>query len=174
MVSHVWLFFTPWTAVHQTLLSMGFPRQEYLSELPFPPLGNLPEPGIKPASPALAGRFFTTGTTSEALLSYPMVTNIKLPNLSIFQQGKFISQSPFMSFIGWMQFYSLSPSFWEQSTRNRQFLRPINLRAGGKWNRKPTCHLKALRVSAQKVAHDTSDQSSLAKMSYMPESDVHE
>ena len=42
---------------------MGFFRQEYWSGLPFPPPGNLPDPGIEPASlasPALAGRFFTT------------------------------------------------------------------------------------------------------------------
>ena len=43
--------------------SMGFSRQEYWSRLPFPPLGDLPDPRIEPASPvspALAGRFFTT------------------------------------------------------------------------------------------------------------------
>ena len=41
-------------------LSMGFSRQEYWSGLPFPPPGDLPDPGIKPASPvALTGRFFT-------------------------------------------------------------------------------------------------------------------
>ena len=39
-------------------LSMGFPRQEYWSGLPFPSPGWLPYPGIKPASPALAGGFF--------------------------------------------------------------------------------------------------------------------
>jgi len=39
---------------------VGFPRQEYWSQLPFPSTGELPEPGIKPASPALAGRFYTT------------------------------------------------------------------------------------------------------------------
>jgi len=38
---------------------MGFPRQEYWSGLPFPPPGDLPNPGIKPASLALAGGFFT-------------------------------------------------------------------------------------------------------------------
>ena len=37
----------------------GFPRGEYWSELPFPPLGDLPDPGIEPESPALVGRFFT-------------------------------------------------------------------------------------------------------------------
>ena len=45
------------------LLSMGFSKQEYWNALPFPSPGNLPNPGIEPASlvsPALAGRFFTT------------------------------------------------------------------------------------------------------------------
>ena len=39
---------------------MGFPRQEYCSGLPFPSPGNLPDPGIEPESPTLAGEFFTT------------------------------------------------------------------------------------------------------------------
>ena len=39
---------------------MGFPRQEHWNELPFPFLGDLPDPGIRPASPAFAGGFFTT------------------------------------------------------------------------------------------------------------------
>ena len=42
------------------LLSMGFLRQEYWSGLPFPSPGDLPNPGIEPMSPALAGGFFTT------------------------------------------------------------------------------------------------------------------
>ena len=41
-------------------LFMGFPRQEYWSALPFPPPGHPPDPGIKPASSALASGFFTT------------------------------------------------------------------------------------------------------------------
>ena len=44
-------------------MSMGFSRQEYWRGLPFPSPGDLPDPGIKPvslASPAVAGRFFTT------------------------------------------------------------------------------------------------------------------
>ena len=49
-----------WTVVHQVPVSMGFPRQEYCSGLPFPPTWNLPDPGIEPTSPAFAGRFFTT------------------------------------------------------------------------------------------------------------------
>ena len=53
-------FASPWTVAHQTPLSMEFFRQEYWDELPFPLPGNLSNPGIEPASPALAGRFFTT------------------------------------------------------------------------------------------------------------------
>ena len=50
-LSHVRLFTTPWTVAHQAPLSMGFPRQDYWSGLPFPPPGDLPKPGIKPESP---------------------------------------------------------------------------------------------------------------------------
>ena len=39
---------------------MGFPRQQYWNGLPFHFLGDLPDAGIKPASPALVGRFITT------------------------------------------------------------------------------------------------------------------
>ena len=48
------------TVAHQAPLSMGFSRQEYWSGLPFPPPGDLPDPWVKPVSPALAGGFFTT------------------------------------------------------------------------------------------------------------------
>ena len=64
--SGVWLFETPRTVAHQVPLSIEFSRQEYWSGLPFPPSGDLPDPGIKSASlrsPALAGRFFTPRTT---------------------------------------------------------------------------------------------------------------
>ena len=51
---------TPWTVARQASLSMGFSRQEYRSGLPFLSPGDLPNPGIKSESPALAGGFFTT------------------------------------------------------------------------------------------------------------------
>ena len=44
---------TPWAVAHQAPLSMGFSKQEYWSGLPFPAPGDLPDPGIKPRSPAL-------------------------------------------------------------------------------------------------------------------------
>ena len=61
MLSHlcrVGLFVTPWTIARQAPPSIGFSRQEYWSGLPCPPPGDLPDPGIKPASvvsPDLAG-----------------------------------------------------------------------------------------------------------------------
>ena len=66
--SSVLLFATLWTIAHQAPLSMGFSGQEYWSGLPFPPPGDLPDPGIEPESPlspALARVFFTTSATLE-------------------------------------------------------------------------------------------------------------
>ena len=63
---------TPWTVAHQAPLSMEFSRQEYWSGLPFPPRGDLPDPGIEavlPVSPALAGGFFTTEPPGKPLVS---------------------------------------------------------------------------------------------------------
>ena len=53
LVSRVQPFVTPWTVAYQAPLSMGFSRQEYWSEVPFPSPGDLPNPGIEPRSPAL-------------------------------------------------------------------------------------------------------------------------
>ena len=60
VLSRVQIFATPWTVALQAPLSMGFPRQEYWRELPFPSSGDLPDPGSELTSPSLAGRFFTT------------------------------------------------------------------------------------------------------------------
>ena len=56
-------FVNPWTVAQQAPLSMGFLKQEYWSELPFPSSGDLPDPATEPMSlmsPELAGGFFTT------------------------------------------------------------------------------------------------------------------
>ena len=59
MLSCVWLFATPWTADHQAPLSMDFSRQEWWNGSPFPSPGDLPDPGIKPSSPAFAHLCFS-------------------------------------------------------------------------------------------------------------------
>jgi len=51
---------TPWTVAHQAPPSMEFSRQEYWSGLPFPSPGDLPNPGIKPRSPALQADALTS------------------------------------------------------------------------------------------------------------------
>ena len=50
--SCIQLFATLWTVAHQALLFMGFSREEYWSGLPCPSPGDLPDPGIEPASSA--------------------------------------------------------------------------------------------------------------------------
>ena len=76
LFSHVWFFATPWTVAHQAPLSMGVSKQGNWSGLPFPSPGDLPDPGIEPASPALTGRFFTTEP--------PWKSIVDLRNLQIF------------------------------------------------------------------------------------------
>ena len=55
VLSCVWLFATPWTVVRHAPLSMTFSRQEFWIGLPFPTPEDIPEPGIEPTLPALAG-----------------------------------------------------------------------------------------------------------------------
>ena len=77
VLSHVQLFATPWTVAHQASLPWVFSRQEHWSGLPCPPPGDLPNPGIKPRSPALQvdsllseppGEPKNTGVGSSSLL----------------------------------------------------------------------------------------------------------
>ena len=63
-------FVTPWTVAHQTHLSTGFPRQEYWSALPFLPPGDLSNPRIEPASPALQADSLPTAKPSGKLCTY--------------------------------------------------------------------------------------------------------
>ena len=76
--SHIQLLVTLWIVALQAPLSIGFSRQEYWNGLSFPPPGDLTDPGIKPTSlmsPALAGGFFTTSTTWEALAWFYFCTS---------------------------------------------------------------------------------------------------
>ena len=84
LLSHVQLFATPWTVARQAPLSMGFSRQEYWSGLPWPSPGDLPNPGIKPGSPALQ---------ADALSSEPPGRGYK-PHLILLSQGThYLTQS---------------------------------------------------------------------------------
>ena len=61
-------FLTPWITAHQAPLSMRILRQEYWSGFPFPSTGDLPDPGIKPASPVFVGRFSTAELPGKPVL----------------------------------------------------------------------------------------------------------
>ena len=71
MLSHTVVsdsFVIPWTVACQALLPMGFPGQGYWTGLPFPSPGDLLNPGIEPASPALEGELFITETPGKPSL----------------------------------------------------------------------------------------------------------
>ena len=73
------------TVAHQAPLSMGFPRQEYWTGLPFSPPEDLPDPGIEPGSPALAGGFLTTEPPGKTSLNQQVQLKIHPLPGSLFQ-----------------------------------------------------------------------------------------
>ena len=70
--SHVRLFAPHWTVAHQAPVSMGFPRQECWSGLPFPFPGDFPDPEIEPTSRALAGGLFTTEPPGKSIRDHAL------------------------------------------------------------------------------------------------------
>ena len=60
----------PWTVARQGRLSLGFSRQEYWSGLPFPPPGDLPDPGIEPRYPPLQADALTSEPPGKLFFSY--------------------------------------------------------------------------------------------------------
>ena len=86
-LSRVWLFSTLWTTAYQAPPSMEFSRQGYWSGVPFPSPGNLPDPGIKPGSPALQTlyRLSRQGSPKYLLMTLLMLLAI-LFEFSLFYQ----------------------------------------------------------------------------------------
>ena len=78
-LSHVQPFAIPWTVVYQASLSMGFFRQEYWSGLPFPSPGDLPDPGIKPRSPALQADALPSEPSAKPLTEPSSPSNNTVP-----------------------------------------------------------------------------------------------
>ena len=76
-LSHVRLFATPWTVACQAPLSMGFSRQEYWCGLPLPSPGDLPHPGIEPAS-HVSPAGVKTGSLPQSRLGSPNCTKLLL------------------------------------------------------------------------------------------------
>ena len=82
-LSCVQLFATPWTVAYQVPQSMEFSRQEYWCGLPFPSPGDLPNPGIKPGSPALQ---------ADALPSEPPGKTSVSKDVAFVSQDRFLHQ----------------------------------------------------------------------------------
>ena len=78
LLSRVRLFATPWTIAYQAPPSMGFSRQEYWSGLPFPPPGDLPNPGIQPGSPAFQAHALTSEPPGNWRLTVPKTIKMML------------------------------------------------------------------------------------------------
>ena len=84
---------TPWAVAHEASMSMGFSGQEYWSRLPFPSPEDLPNSGIKPASPALAGGYLTNEPPGKPiwcqinnhipLVSFPFNCNLEKAESSL-------------------------------------------------------------------------------------------
>ena len=90
MLSRIQHFATPWTVAQQAPLSMEFSRQGYGSGLPLPTSRDLPDPRIKPTSPELAGRFFTTVPPGKS----PTTFNSKRS-----ESSKWVKNNPFAPFL---------------------------------------------------------------------------
>ena len=90
-LSRVRLFVTPWTVAYQAPLSMGFSRQQYWSGFPFLYPGDLPNPGIKPWSPALQTDALLSETPGKSLYSLYMPINLGeavFPVISLLEGSK--------------------------------------------------------------------------------------
>ena len=107
-LSCVQLFVTPWTVACQAPLSMGFPRQEYQSGLPFPSPRDLPDPGIKPTSPALADGFFTAESPGKRMSLFLRVCCNLAPRTSVFWSSFQCNTSKVSTY------YEHCPGEWER------------------------------------------------------------
>ena len=129
-------FATSWTVAHQAPLSTGFSRQEYWSGLPFLPPADFPDPGVEPASPILAGRFFITELLGKSI--HKTYTRIKLKNILqsclLYPQGQAQTGN-----LGKRNHYSLPPSkFRPKGKEGRKVIRMHKCR--GEWSQPEEGH----------------------------------
>ena len=82
-LSCVPLFGTPWTVAYQAPPSMEFSRQEYWSGLPFPSPGDLPDPGIKPGSPALQADALPSEPSGKPLITKEVINSCSVVSDSL-------------------------------------------------------------------------------------------
>ena len=95
-LSSVRLFATPWTVAYKSPLSMEFSRQEYWSGLPFPSPGDLPDPGIKPMSPALQADALPSEISGKPL-SLPNSKPTSISSTTLYDTKIYISYKLFQA-----------------------------------------------------------------------------
>ena len=128
LLSPVWLFETLDCSPLGSSV-MGFPRQEHWSGLPFPSPGDLPNPGVKPASPALTGEFFTTEPPGKPCFFSYYIYN---PQIRILQEKNFDNR--------------IIPKYWHESNFLSTWPFPCNrafdcvLKLTSETSRKPLLH----------------------------------
>ena len=108
LLSHVPLCWTPWTVAHQAPLSMGFSGQEYSNGQPFPSSRDLPDPGIKPRSPALqADSFLSEPLSLWCILEGMGKQNVVLVKLTDSFGIPVKLFSPFLSFSLYLYIFTI-------------------------------------------------------------------
>ena len=125
-LSCVLLLLTPWNVALQAPLSMGCSRQEHWSGLPFPPPGDLPNPGIFPMHVSLfAGRYFIVWATREAILFFFFSPHLKLRFawVVLFQvllgMGKGMHMRSYISFLFPSNIWYILPNCLSRESRGK-------------------------------------------------------
>ena len=115
-LSRARLLATPWTGAYEAPPSMGFSRQEYWSGLPLPSPGDLPDPGIKPGSPALEADTLTSEPPGKPLICVREWTLTSLKT----RASKVKSETQF--FTSYVKNISLNHFFFFSSLKDIQLL----------------------------------------------------
>ena len=111
---------TPWTVARQAPLSMGFPRQEYWSGLPFPSPGDLLNTGTEPKSPGLTSRFFTTEPPGKTRLRLTAIDFSSWHIAAIRPLLPAIGQTALLLFLEWLT-HSLWKPGWAKRTLSSKY-----------------------------------------------------
>ena len=107
-------FVTLWTVAHHFPLSMRSPRQEYWSGLLFHSPGDIPNPGMEPVFPALAGGLFTTESPGKPpryivfKLNPPLLKNLQGPPITLLGTSQTGTQDLLIPVL------SVSPALWKE------------------------------------------------------------
>ena len=107
LLNCVWLFAASWTVAHQALLSMGFPRQEYWSGLPFTSPGESSRSRDRTQVSCIAGRCFNLWATREANILYK--NNVNVSSLFVFQNILF---TVLLGDVRWYSVYLMDEMRW--------------------------------------------------------------